>query len=29
MDNGEYDAAICDNGVGRWTNYYIKVIILN
>jgi len=24
MSSGEFDAAICDSGVGRWVNYYIE-----
>jgi hypothetical protein len=24
LANGEFDATICDSGVGRWTNYYVE-----
>jgi hypothetical protein len=24
LSNGEFDSAICDTGVSRWTNFYIE-----
>ncbi len=24
LENGEFDASLCDQGIGRWTNYYVE-----